>query len=76
MTKRDDYVSIIGPSMDAVMQAFRDQHLGEQSYAILNPVAQHRYVVAGGAKTDEGLEESLNGQRMFTAVFVRRGDAR
>jgi hypothetical protein len=74
--KRDEYVSILGNSMDAVMKAFQSEKLGEQSFAILNPVARHRYVVAGAPKAEKDLEESLNGQQLFTAVFVRRNAAR
>lgn len=68
--KRDEYVSIIGTSVDAVMKAFQSERLGEQSFAILNPVARHRYVVAG--TPSQNLEARLNGQQFFTAVFVRR----
>ena len=51
---RDDYVSIIGVSVDEVMQAFQTEKLGAQSYSILSPIARHRYVVAGA----NGLEQA------------------
>jgi hypothetical protein len=70
--KQDDYISIMGNSVDEVMKAFQTKRLSEQSYAILSPIARHRYVVAGGTS----LEETLNAQEFFTAVFARRNSTR
>jgi len=64
----EEYVTIIGPSMTAVMAQFRAQGLDRQGYAIAGRIDRHRFEMADA----DGVHDLFDGVRMLSATFVRR----
>ncbi len=69
----DEYVTIIAPSLGAVMGQFRDRGLGAKGFAITGPVARHRFAYAREGR-GEAVSEMFGGVAMVAATF-RRGAA-
>ncbi len=61
----DDYITIVAPTLDEVMQQFRDSGLAAKGYAIAGRVARHRFDVAG--------VDPFGGAPMSAATFIRNG---
>jgi len=67
----DEYVTIIAPSLGAVMGQFRARGLGQRGFTITGPVARHQFAYAGEGGV-EGPCEMFGGVAMVAATF-RRG---
>ncbi len=68
---QDEYVTIIAPSLGAVMGQFRRRGLGQLGFAITGPAGRHQFAYAGnGHGEHEG--EMFGGAPMVAATFKRR----
>ena len=66
----DEYVTIIAPSLEAVMGQFRDRGLGALGFAITGPAARHQFAFAGQGRSG-GYSEMFDGVAMVAATFRR-----
>lgn len=74
--RTDQYVTIIAPSLGAVMAQFRERGLGAQGYAITGPSARHQFSYAGENAAKEPSQENLfGGVAMVAATFRRSATA-
>ena len=64
-----EFVTIIAPSIAEVMNAFRQQGLAEQDYAIVHRAGRHQFTLVSGFEQSESLFE---GETMTAATFARR----
>ena len=64
---RDDFVTIIAPTMSAVMEEFKARDLAALGYAIIGRVGRHRFQLAGF----EGGAVLFGGEPMLAATFAR-----
>ncbi len=70
----DEYVTIIAPSLAAVMGQFRARGLGALGFAITGPVARHRFAYATEGETHrQENQEMFGGEPMVAATFRRAG---
>ncbi|WMT87058.1 hypothetical protein NO932_00195 [Pelagibacterium sp. 26DY04] len=65
-TTKEDFVTIIAPSMAEVMASFKSQGLAERDYSIVHRAGKHSFTMAGGQKL-------FDGAQMVAATFARRG---
>lgn len=65
-TTREDFITIIAPSMAEVMASFKSQGLADRDYAIVHRAGRHSFTMAGG-------ETLFGGAQMVAATFARRG---
>ncbi len=70
--RADEYVTIIAPSLKAVMGQFRERGLGEQGFSIVGPAARHRFSYAGENAARESEHENLFGGVAMVAATFRR----
>lgn len=65
----EDFITIIGHSLDEIMQSYHEQGLAEKRYIILHRTGRHSFKLSA-----EGNETQLlfDGQAMIAATFVRR----
>ncbi|VAW23053.1 hypothetical protein MNBD_ALPHA12-1794 [hydrothermal vent metagenome] len=68
--RQDEYVTIIAPSLAAVMGQFRARGLGAKGFAITGPAARHQFAFAGKDESMAGLE-MFGGVAMVAATFRR-----
>ena len=64
----EEYVTIIGANMDAVMRQFRAQGLDRDGYAITGRIDRHRFEMADAT----GVHDLFDGAPMLAATFMRR----
>jgi hypothetical protein len=64
----EDYITIIGQDMKAVMRQFHDQGLDRQGYAITGRIDRHRFEMADA----DGVRDLFEGTPMLAATFMRR----
>ena len=67
LTRDDEYVTIVAPTLGEVMQKFRDSGLAAQGFAIAGRVARHKFSFAGG----DGHGDMFGGTPMTAATFIR-----
>ncbi len=73
-TTQDEYVTIIAPSLGAVMGQFRERGLGAMGFAITGPAVRHQFAYAGETIANEARQEDLfGGVAMIAATFRRNG---
>ena len=71
-TGKDEYVTIIAPSLRAVMGQFRARGLGAQGFTITGPAARHKFAFAGGHMAREAKRGPMfDGVAMVAATFKR-----
>jgi len=66
-TGTDDYITIIAPTINAVMQRFQESGLAAKGYSITGPVGRHQFAYVG----DEAEVDLFGGVRMIAATFFR-----
>lgn len=66
-SNEEDYITIVAPTIDEVMQQFRVSELAAQGYCIAGRVGRHKFSYAGDADTSE----LFDGDRMVAATFIR-----
>ena len=72
----DQYVTIIAPSLKAVMGQFRARGLGKEGFSIVGPAARHEFSYAGENAARESEQENLfGGVAMVAATFRRTASA-
>jgi hypothetical protein len=72
----DEYVTIIAPSLNAVMAQFRERGLGRQGFSITGPAARHQFAYAGENVARESEHRDLfGGVAMVAATFRRAAGA-
>jgi hypothetical protein len=64
----EEYITIIGPDMNAVMRQFREQGLDREGYAITGRIDRHRFEMADAS----GIHDLFGGTPMLAATFMRR----
>ena len=73
---QDEYVTIIAPSLGAVMGQFRERGLGAKGFSITGPAVRHQFAYAGETITNEARQEDLfGGGAMIAATFRRNRTA-
>lgn len=73
-TTQDEYVTIIAPSLGAVMGQFRERGLGAMGFSITGPAVRHQFAYAGETIAKEARREDLfGGVAMIAATFRRSG---
>ncbi len=70
--RTDEYVTIIAPSLGAVMAQFRARGLGAKGYSIAGPSARHQFSYAGENAAKEPKQENLFGGVPMVAATFRR----
>ncbi len=68
--RQDEYVTIIAPSLGAVMSQFRRRGLAQLGFAITGPAGRHQFAYAGNGK-GEPEREMFGGAPMVAATFKR-----
>lgn len=64
----EEYVTIIGADMNAVMRQFRAQGLDREGFAITGRIDRHRFEMADAS----GVHDLFDGTPMLAATFMRR----
>jgi hypothetical protein len=64
---RDEFVTIIAPTMTAVMAEFKARDLAALGYAIVGKAGWHRFQLSDGPKSCE----LFDGRQMLAATFHR-----
>jgi hypothetical protein len=64
---REEFVTIIAPTMSAVMAEFKARDLAALGYAIVGRAGWHRFQVAEGQRSSE----LFDGRQMLAATFRR-----
>ena len=72
----EEYVTLIAPTLQAVMGQFRARGLGAQGYAITGPVARHSFAFCeehapADRSPEAGATELFQGRAMVAATFRR-----
>ncbi|GEM_PF-419047 len=71
-TGKEEYVTIIAPSLSAVMGQFRARGLGAQGFTITGPAARHKFAFAGDHMAREAKRGPMfDGVAMVAATFRR-----
>jgi len=64
---RDEFVTIIAPTMGAVMEQFKARGLASMGYAIVGRVGRHQFQLADGPEPTDLFE----GRQLLAATFHR-----
>lgn len=67
-TAREEYVTIIAPTIVEVMKQFQARGLDVLGYAIMGRVARHQFAFA----QNDDAQEMFNGETMLAATFMRQ----
>jgi hypothetical protein len=67
----EEFITLIGASMDEIHLAFREQGLAERQFSILHRVGRHRFQRCSGA----GAEPLFDGETLVAATFRRQRPA-
>lgn len=65
--REEEFITIVAPTIDDVMQEFHTSDLASQGYSIAGRVGRHKFSYAEGTNKSELFE----GVRMFAATFTR-----
>lgn len=68
MSDRDEYLTIIAPTVREAMEQFKTRNLGAQGYTIMGRIGRHRFSVVG--ETDSS--DLFSGNDVIAATFCRR----
>ena len=68
MSDRDEYLTIIAPSVREAMEQFKSRNLGEQGYTIMGRIGRHRFSVVGETENSD----LFSGNGVIAATFCRR----
>ena len=68
ISDRDEYLTIIAPTVAEAMQQFKARNLGDQGYTIMGRIGTHRFSVVG----EEENSELFAGNGVIAATFCRR----
>lgn len=68
MSEREEYLTIIAPSVREAMEQFKRRNLGEQGYTIMGRIGRHRFSVVGETENSE----LFAGNDVIAATFCRR----
>lgn len=66
--REDEFVTIVAPTIGAVMQQFRDSELGAKGYCIAGRVVRRAFKFADGAQN----VDMFDGAEMVAATFARQ----
>jgi len=64
---REDFITIIAPTLAEVMQSYHTQGLSEKNYVIVHRPGQHSFTYVGEATT-----HLFDGLPMVAATFMRQ----
>lgn len=67
-SRQDEFVTIVAPTIGAVMQQFRDSKLGAKGYCIAGRVVRRAFKYADGT----GNVDMFDGAEMVAATFTRQ----
>jgi hypothetical protein len=65
---REEYLTIIGPTLSEVTAQFSARGLAAQGYAIIGKIGRHEFALVDGAASTE----LFAGAGLFAATFMRR----
>lgn len=63
----EEYITIVAPTINEVMQQFRVSDLAAQGYCIAGRVGRHKFSYAGETQNTD----LFDGNRMVAATFIR-----
>ena len=67
----EEFITLIGATMDEIHAAFREQGLAERHFSILHRVGRHRFQRCSGV----GAETLFDGETLVAATFRRQRPA-
>lgn len=68
ISREDEFVTIVAPTIGAVMKQFRDSELGAKGYCIAGRVVRRAFKFAD----DAGNIDMFDGTEMVAATFARQ----